>query len=97
MYLNETAIPVREDVRGLCEILGLDPPYLANEGKLIAAAPRRYAESLIDAMSIHPAGRHAAVIGEVREKPVGSVIVATQFGGTRIVDMLVGEQLPRIC
>jgi len=97
MHLNEAAIPVREDVRGLCEILGLDPLYLANEGKLIAVAPRGCAESIVEAMSSHPAGRHAAVIGEVREKPVGSVILATQFGGARIVDMLVGEQLPRIC
>jgi hydrogenase expression/formation protein HypE len=97
MYLNEAAIPVREEVRGLCEILGLDPLYLANEGKLIAVAPRQFAESIIDAMSAHPAGQHAAVIGEVREKPAASVILATQFGGARIVDMLVGEQLPRIC
>ena len=97
MYLNEGAIPVREDVRGLCEILGLDPLYLANEGKLIAIVPDEYAERIVQAMSTHPAGQHAAVIGEVREKPVGSVILATQFGGARIVDMLVGEQLPRIC
>jgi len=97
MNLNEAAIPVREDVRGLCEILGLDPLYLANEGKLIAIAPPKYAERIVQAMSTHPAGQNAAVIGEVREKPVASVILATQFGGSRIVDMLVGEQLPRIC
>ncbi len=97
MRLVEASLPIREDVRGVCEILGLDPLYLANEGKLLAVVPREAAEAVLAAMRAHPAGRQAAVIGEVAEKPVGMVRLATRFGGERIVDMLVGEQLPRIC
>lgn len=97
MRLRENAIPMREDVRGACEILGLDPLYLANEGKLVAVVPATAADAVVAAMRAQPAGRRAAVIGEVIEKPVGMVILQTGFGGQRIVDMLVGEQLPRIC
>jgi len=97
MYLNESAIPVREEVRGLCEILGFDPLYLANEGKLVAIVPRTAADDVLHAMLNHPIGKQATIIGEVREKPTGKVILVTKFGGARIVDMLVGEQLPRIC
>lgn len=95
--LVEAAIPVRESVRGACEILGLDPLYLANEGKLIAVVPREPAEAVLAAMRAHPAGRGSAIIGEVTETPRGAVVMATTFGGLRVVDTLVGDQLPRIC
>ena len=95
--LRETALPIREEVKGACEILGLDPLYLANEGKLVAVVPGDHADAVVEAMRRHPAGTHAAVIGEVTAAPAGSVILHTAFGGQRIVDMLVGEQLPRIC
>ena len=95
--IDETALPLREEVRGACEILGLDPLYLANEGKLVAVVAAEAAPRVLAAMRAHPAGRDAAVIGEVGETPRGMVILRTGFGGERIVDMLVGEQLPRIC
>lgn len=95
--INETAIPMRENVKGACELLGLDPLYLANEGKLVAIVPPDLADAVVEAMSKHPAGTEAAIIGEVVESPGGVVIMNTAFGGARIVDLLVGEQLPRIC
>lgn len=95
--LNEGALPLREEVKGACEILGLDPLYLANEGKLVAVVPAAAAQRVLAAMRAHPAGTHAAIIGEVTEQPAGVVVLHTGFGGQRIVDMLVGEQLPRIC
>lgn len=95
--LDESAIPVREAVKGVSEILGLDPLYFANEGKLVALVPAERAEAALAAMRAHPAGRESVIIGEVSEGPAGSVIMHTAFGGERIVDMLVGEQLPRIC
>jgi hydrogenase expression/formation protein HypE len=97
MRIDETKIPVRAEVRGLCEILGLDPLYLANEGKLIAIVPGDAADAVLAAMRAHPAGADSACIGQVAEAPAGKVILQTGFGGERIVDMLVGEQLPRIC
>ncbi len=97
MYINERAIPVRDEVRGMCEILGLDPLYLANEGKVIAIVPADQAPCILDAMRAHPAGINSAVIGEVTATAARSVILETLFGGKRVVDMLVGEQLPRIC
>ena len=97
MHLREPSIPIRESVRGSCEILGLDPLYLANEGKLVAVVPQNCAEQLIATMQQHPAGEHSAVIGTVKQSPSGTVLLSTAFGGTRIVDTLVGEQLPRIC
>lgn len=97
IHLNESAIPVRESVRGACEILGLDPLYLANEGKLVAVVPQVHAEATLAAMNRHPAGRGSAIIGEVKEAPVGAVIMRTAFGGLRMVDILAGDQLPRIC
>ena len=97
IHLDENALPLREEVKGACEILGLDPLYLANEGKLIAVVPGDAAERVLAAMRAHPAGTHAAIIGEVTEAPAGRVVLRTSFGGQRIVDMLVGEQLPRIC
>ncbi|MBB3191011.1 hydrogenase expression/formation protein HypE [Halomonas cerina] len=95
--LDEATLPVREAVRGVSEILGLDPLYYANEGKLVAVVPAACADTALAAMRAHPAGRDAALIGEIRDGPAGRVILHTGFGGGRIVDMLVGEQLPRIC
>ncbi len=95
--IEESSLPLREDVKGACELLGLDPLYLANEGKLVTIVPPDAAPRVLAAMRAHPAGRAAAVIGEVTEEPRGIVVLRTGFGGERIVDMLVGEQLPRIC
>ena len=95
--IDEPAIPIRDEVRGICEILGLDPLYLANEGKVVAVVPAADADAVLAAMRGHPAGLHSAVIAEIREAPAGRVTLGTLFGGDRVVDMLVGEQLPRIC
>lgn len=95
--LEERAIPVREEVRGACEMLGLDPLYVANEGKLIAIAAREGADRLVEAMRRHPQGRDARIIGTVTEKCAGWVSIRTVLGTTRVVDMLAGDQLPRIC
>ncbi|MGJ0397299.1 MAG: hydrogenase expression/formation protein HypE [Methylocystis sp.] len=95
--IDEAATPLRDEVRGFCEILGLDPLYLANEGKIVAIAPPDEAAAAVDAMRAHPLGRQAAVIGRVLAGEPGRVAMRTIFGGRRIVDMLVGEQLPRIC
>jgi len=95
--LTEDDLPVRDEVRGVCEILGLDPLYLANEGKLVAVVPGDDADAVLAAMRAHPAGADSVIIGEVSEAPAGRVLMRTAFGGERIVDMLVGEQLPRIC
>lgn len=95
--LDDRSIPVREEVNAVCEILGLDPLYLANEGKLVAVVPATQAESVLTAMKSHPAGANASIIGEVIDSPAGVVLLKTAFGAERIVDMLVGEQLPRIC
>ena len=95
--IHEPLLPLREEVKGACEILGLDPLYLANEGKLVAVVPNEAAERVLAAMRAHPAGERAAIIGEVTEEPAGVVVLHTGFGGQRIVDMLVGDQLPRIC
>ena len=97
LRLHAAAIPVRDAVRGLCEILGFDPLYLANEGKLVAVVPGAAKEAVLAAMRAHPAGADSACIGEVVATPAGLVVLETGFGGERIVDMLVGEQLPRIC
>jgi hydrogenase expression/formation protein HypE len=95
--LEEQALPLRTEVRGMCELLGLDPLYLANEGKLVAVVPREHAAAVLRAMQAHPAGIHSTCIGEVVEKRPGRVTLATAFGGERIVDVPFGEQLPRIC
>lgn len=95
--VDENAIPVREEVRGACEILGIDPMYAACEGRLVAVVPGGAAQAALDALRSHPLGAGAAVIGSVKADPPGMVLVRTQFGGTRIVDMLVGDPLPRIC
>ncbi|MBN1440673.1 MAG: hydrogenase expression/formation protein HypE [Anaerolineales bacterium] len=95
--LHETAIPVHGPVRAACEMLGFDPLYVANEGKLVACAAERDAREILAAMRAHPYGAEAAVIGRVREDPHHRVHLRTAIGGTRIVDMLPGEMLPRIC
>ena len=95
--IEQNKIPIRDEVRGICEILGLDPLYLANEGKLLAIVPADTADDLLAVMRQHQAGKHSCIIGEVSESPQGKVILSTGFGGDRLIDMLVGEQLPRIC
>lgn len=95
--IREDRIPVREEVKGACEILGLDPLYVANEGRLIAVVAAEAAEAVLQRMKEAPYGRDACIIGEVKGEPRGIVSMVTGFGGTRIVDMLAGEQLPRIC
>ncbi|HMK61619.1 MAG TPA: hydrogenase expression/formation protein HypE [Dissulfurispiraceae bacterium] len=100
IIIGESLLPVPDGVRGACEILGLDPLYIANEGILIAIAPADTADALAASMRTHPLGAGTAVIGEVGEadpKRNGMVLLKTAIGGTRIIDMLSGEQLPRIC
>ena len=97
IQLEEEKIPVREEVRGACEMLGLDPLYVANEGKLLAIVDSSVADSLVDVMRRHPLGGEARRIGTVRGDDAGWVTLRTVFGTTRIVDMLAGDQLPRIC
>lgn len=95
--VDESCLPVREAVKGFCEILGLDPLYLANEGKLVLVLPGSQAQTALAAMRAHPAGREATVVGRVTDGQAGRVVMNTIFGGQRVVDMLVGDQLPRIC
>jgi hydrogenase expression/formation protein HypE len=95
--IEEAAIPIREEVRGACEILGLDPLYVANEGKMIAIVDPSVADDLVAAMQRHPLGREARRIGVVTQANPGWVTMRTPFGTTRVVDMLSGDQLPRIC
>jgi hydrogenase expression/formation protein HypE len=97
MLIEERAVRVREEVRGACELLGLDPLYVANEGKLVAIVAPESAEKILEAMRAHPLGAQAAIIGTVRESDAGVVALRTVLGTTRIVDMLSGDQLPRIC
>jgi len=95
--IEEAAIPIREEVRGACEMLGLDPLYVANEGKMIAIVDPSVADDLVAAMQRHPVGREARRIGVVTQANPGWVTMRTPFGTTRVVDMLPGDQLPRIC
>lgn len=95
--IEETKVPVREAVAGACEMLGLDPLYIANEGKLIAIVTPQVAEQLVEAMRRHRYGKDATIIGTVTEGKPGRVVMKTALGSSRIVDMLVGEPLPRIC
>jgi hydrogenase expression/formation protein HypE len=97
MMLRESVIPVRDAVRGACEMLGLDPLYVANEGKLVAVVAPEIADRVLAAMKNHPLGAESCVIGEVVEQHAGMVLMKTGVGGTRVVDVLFGEQLPRIC
>jgi hydrogenase expression/formation protein HypE len=97
MLLNETLLPVRESVKGACEILGLDPLYVANEGKLVAVVAAHAADAVLQQMREHPLGRDAVIIGEVVLEHRGMVLMQTEIGGTRVLDVMFGEQLPRIC
>lgn len=94
---NEARIPIREEVKGACEILGLDPLYVGNEGKLLAIVAACDADRVLAAMQSHPLGREAAIIGEATSDHPSFVMMKTRVGGTCVVDMLSGEQLPRIC
>lgn len=95
--IDESRVPVRREVSAACEILGFDPMYVANEGKLIAVVPAAEADGLLEAMCAHPLGRDAAIIGEILSGHCGIVVMKSVSGGERVVTMLTGEQLPRIC
>jgi hydrogenase expression/formation protein HypE len=97
MRLRESEIPVKPGVAAACELLGLDPLYIANEGKLVCICAPDDAATLLDTMRDHPLGKDAALIGEVTAEESGMVQMETGFGGSRVVDWLAGEQLPRIC
>jgi hydrogenase expression/formation protein HypE len=97
VVVDEDSVPVRPDVRGACELLGIDPLYVACEGRLVAVVDGDQADAAMAALRSHPLGEGAAVIGRVRDDPPGLVLLKTSFGGTRIVDLLVGDPLPRIC
>ncbi|HET9858384.1 MAG TPA: hydrogenase expression/formation protein HypE [Nocardioidaceae bacterium] len=97
VILDERLLPVEPQVLGACDMLGIDPIYVANEGKFVAVVPPEEAEAAVAALRSHPLGDQAAVIGEVVATPSGMVALRTPFGGSRIVDMLVGDPLPRIC
>jgi len=97
VVLFEDQIPVHDAVRGACELLGLDPLHIANEGQFLAVVSPEYADAAINALALAPGGSEAQIIGEIREQPAGSVLITTLYGGSRIIDMLVGDPLPRIC
>ena len=95
--LLEEEIPVRDAVRGACELLGLDPLHIANEGQFVAVVAPDFADLALQALNNAPGGEDARIIGEVRKEPANAVLVSTRYGGSRIVDMLAGDPLPRIC
>jgi len=97
VVVNEATIPVRTEVRGACEILGIDPLYVACEGRLVAVVDGAQADAALAALRSHPLGADAAIIGSIKQDPPSLVLLKTEFGGTRIVDMLIGDPLPRIC
>ena len=97
IVLSEEEIPIRDEVRGACELLGLDPLHIANEGQFLAVVAEEYANAALNALHQTEGGDDALVIGEVRSEPSNAVLVTTRYGGSRIVDMLVGDPLPRIC
>jgi hydrogenase expression/formation protein HypE len=97
IVLNEESIPMRDQVRGACELLGLDPLHIANEGQFLAVMAADAADVALAALQHCEGGSDAAIIGEVREQPGGTVLVSTKYGGSRVIDMLVGDPLPRIC
>jgi len=97
IVLDEASVPVRPEVNGACEILGIDPLYVASEGRLAAVVSADAADAALAALREHPLGQGAAVVGEVRDDPPGMVMLHTSFGGSRVVDMLAGDPLPRIC
>lgn len=93
----EENVPVRDSVRGACELLGLDPLHIANEGQFLAVVAPEWADALRDSVRRTPGGEGCVIIGEIREKPAGTVLGTNSYGGTRVIDMLVGDPLPRIC
>lgn len=95
--IHEEDIPISDEVLALCEIMGFDPLYLANEGRVMIFVDEKNSDSLLSKIKNHPSGKNASIIGEVTEENAGRVILQTQIGGERILDMLTGEQLPRIC
>ncbi len=97
VVLDESALPIDPAVAGACDLLGIDPLYVANEGKLLAVVAAKEADAAVEALRRHPLGADAVLIGDIRAEPQGIVVLRTSFGGTRIVDMLVGDPLPRIC
>lgn len=97
IQILEDKIPIAKPVRGACEILGIDPLYVANEGKLVAIVPNKYAKSVLDAMQNHTLGKKAAIIGEVTGENRGKLVMKNTYGVQRIIDVPLGEQLPRIC
>ncbi|HEX2451568.1 MAG TPA: hydrogenase expression/formation protein HypE [Gemmatimonadales bacterium] len=97
VHVAEDRVPVRDEVRGACELLGLDPLHIANEGQFLAVVAADQADAALEALRASPGGHEAALIGELREQPAAAVLTTTRYGGTRIVDMLVGDPLPRIC
>ena len=97
VVLEEETIPVRDPVRGACELLGLDPLHIANEGQFLAIVAAESAAAGLAALREAPGGQDAVIIGEIREQPAGAVLGTTAYGGSRVIDMLVGDPLPRIC
>jgi hydrogenase expression/formation protein HypE len=97
VFLSEDRIPVRDTVRGACELLGLDPLHIANEGQFLAIVAPEFADAALDALRSTSGGHEAVLIGEIREQPSATVLGANGYGGTRVIDMLVGDPLPRIC
>jgi len=97
IHLFEEDLPIRDEVRGACELLGLDPLHIANEGQFLAVLDARHADVALQAIASVPGGGEARIIGEIREQPASAVLVTTRYGGSRIIDMLVGDPLPRIC
>ncbi len=97
IILEESLLPVRPEVQAVCEILGFDPLYLANEGKVVVFVEKEYSDKVLTIMRQHPLAGEACIIGSVTEQPAGQVALKTTVGGLRLLDMLSGEQLPRIC
>ena len=97
VFLFEDRIPIRDTVRGACELLGLDPLHIANEGQFLCVIAPEHAELALDVIRKVPGGELTALIGEIRDEPASTVLGATNYGGTRVIDMLVGDPLPRIC
>jgi hydrogenase expression/formation protein HypE len=97
VHLFEEAIPVRDEVRGACELLGLDPLHIANEGQFLAVVAAEQAEPALEVLRAAPGGKEAVIVGEIQEQPAAAVLVTTRYGGSRVIDMLVGDPLPRIC
>lgn len=95
--ISEERVPVRDTVRGVCELLGLDPLHIANEGQFLAVIAPEYAAAALETLRETPGGSESALIGEIVEQPAGTVLGVTEYGGTRVIDMLVGDPLPRIC